>query len=370
MFRVDSRVEPLVDGQESFRRLVLDLDEARSVTLAGTPLGAHFTGLFIMDFPMVAGREDTKLSAYADAFVGNSGSILVLPDKIVNLRDPNVSTLRLAAILVLYALTDVLIFIIALESLPTDGRAAAILFFAVTGIAFALATLQLSETAFEKSQPALDVLNEGRPVPVAIYSRPPMTLDDNPLTPPTQLYSLEDDFNQPGFWHAKAQLVKRSATAGPESHVAFVGGIDVNPNRLDTPSHQISGPFHDVHARVSGPIVVDAFESFRERWEHDARAAYADTGTSRDCAGRCRLHAESEPPHRTHRTDVLRPAPWPAGAPDLCPQRRAHHLRDAHPRHRSSARSHLHRGSVPSRRTTSSSTRSWPPAVSAAGWSS
>ena len=270
MFRIDSRVEPLVDGQESFRRLVLDLDEARSVTLAGTPLGAHFTGLFIMDFPMVAGREDTKLSAYADAFVGNNGSILVLPDKIVNLRDPNVSTLRLAAILVLYALTDVLIFIIALESLPTDGRAAAILFFAVTGIAFALATLQLSETAFEKSQPALDALNEGRPAPVAIYSRPPMTLDDNPLTPPTQLYSLEDDFNQPGFWHTKAQLVKRSATAGPESHVAFVGGIDVNPNRLDTPSHQIAGPFHDVHARLSGPIVVDAFESFRERWEHDA----------------------------------------------------------------------------------------------------
>jgi phosphatidylserine/phosphatidylglycerophosphate/cardiolipin synthase-like enzyme len=270
MFRTGSRVEPLVDGQESFRRLALDLDEARSVTVGGTPLGAHFTGLFMMDFPLVAGRDDTKLSAYADAIVENGGSLLVLACKIINLRDPNVSTVRMAAILLLYALTDVGLFIIALESLPTDERAAVFLFFAVTGAAFALTAIQLSETAFEKSQPALDTLNEGRAMRIAIYSRPPMTFDDNPLTPPSQLYSLEQDFNQPGFWHTKAQLVKRSVTAGPESHVAYVGGIDVNPNRMDTPSHQISGPFHDVHARLSGPIVIDAFESFRERWEHDA----------------------------------------------------------------------------------------------------
>ena len=52
---------------------------APSARDAGDALGAHFTGLFIMDFPLVAGRDDTKLSAYANDIIANGGSILVLP---------------------------------------------------------------------------------------------------------------------------------------------------------------------------------------------------------------------------------------------------------------------------------------------------
>ncbi len=270
MFRAGSRVEPLIDGVATFDLLVRDLDDARRGLDAGEPLGGHFSGLFIMDFPMVRDREDTRLSAYADDIIANGGSLLVLPDKIVNLRDDDVPALRLAAILLLYALADAALLAIALKSLTTDERGAIFLFLAITGLALILAEVDLPISEFEASTSAVDRLNAGRAQPIAIFAKPPMTLDDNPLTPASKLYGLESQIDQFGFWHNKLQVVKRAATAEPDSHVAYVGGIDVNPNRLDTPSHQGSGPFHDVHARLTGPIAADVFESFRERWLRDA----------------------------------------------------------------------------------------------------
>jgi phosphatidylserine/phosphatidylglycerophosphate/cardiolipin synthase-like enzyme len=270
MFRTGSRIEPLVDGTETFRRLALDLDETRRGTDGGAPLGAHFTGLLIFDFPLIAGRDDTRLTVYANDALAHGGSMLVLADKFLNLADPDVFDVRRAAAVLLFLMADATLFASALGSLETDARGGIFLFFAVVGLTLVLTQVAVPDDAIEKSQPALDALNTDRDRPIAIYSRPPMTIDDNPLTPPSKLYSLEDTINQFGFWHGKAQLVRRAGTAGPESYVAFLGGIDINPNRLDTPSHQIASPYHDVHARVSGPIVADVFASFRERWEHDA----------------------------------------------------------------------------------------------------
>ena len=270
MFRVGSRVEPLVDGIATFARLAADLDDARRGKDNGEALGAHFTGLFMMDFPLVTGHDDTKLSAYATDILEAEGSLLVLACKILNLRDPDLSTLRLIACLLLVALTDVAIFVKLWDQLATDDHSTAILFLALWATGVALATVSIPEDIAEQSQDTLDTLNTGRAAPIAIYSRPPMTIDDNPLTPASKLYGLESDINQFGFWHGKAQMVKRAASGQPESHVAYLGGIDVNPNRVDTPSHQRGSPYHDVHARVTGPIVADVFESFRERWAHDA----------------------------------------------------------------------------------------------------
>ncbi|MEO7273228.1 MAG: phosphatidylserine/phosphatidylglycerophosphate/cardiolipin synthase family protein, partial [Vicinamibacterales bacterium] len=270
MFRTGSRIEPLVDGTETFRRLALDLDEARRGTDGGATLGAHFAGLLVFDFPLIPGRDDTRLTAYAEEVLRDGGSMLVLADKFLNLADASVFDLRRTAAVLLFLMTDATLFVAALSSLETDVRGAYFLFFAVVGLTLVLTQVDVPDDAIEKSQPTLDALNAGRDHPVAIYSRPPMTIDDNPLTPPSKLYSLENTINQFGFWHGKAQMVRRAGTAGAESYVAFVGGIDINPNRLDTPSHQKAGPYHDVHARLTGPIVADVFASFRERWEHDA----------------------------------------------------------------------------------------------------
>jgi phosphatidylserine/phosphatidylglycerophosphate/cardiolipin synthase-like enzyme len=276
MFRANSRVEPLVDGTETFRRLAEDLDLARRGEDNGVQLGAYFTGLKILDFPLVRGRDDTKLTAYAADILANGGSILVLPDKWLNLRDPNTETLRtVAAVLILTLTTGEMLFTVA-KSLKLDV-AGAVFTFTLVGASLGIALLVgIPEDEIEPSAGTISALNallpptEDTPRPIAIYSRPPMRLDDNPLTREPKLLSIENDIDQFGFWHDKVQLVRRSGEAAPDSHVAYVGGIDVNGNRLDTPSHQGASTYHDVHARLSGPIVADAFTSFVKRWELDA----------------------------------------------------------------------------------------------------
>jgi phosphatidylserine/phosphatidylglycerophosphate/cardiolipin synthase-like enzyme len=82
---------------------------------------------------------------------------------------------------------------------------------------------------------------------------------------PLDLERFVDKF---GSWHQKLQLIKRAAAQGAgEEFIAYTGGIDLNPNRMDTPGHQVNGPYHDVHARVTGPAVADLFRTWHERWE-------------------------------------------------------------------------------------------------------
>ena len=49
---------------------------------------------------------------------------------------------------------------------------------------------------------------------------------------------------------------------------ASLGGIDINPNRLDGPDHKPGGKrYHDVHCRIQGPAVADVTEAFLARWD-------------------------------------------------------------------------------------------------------
>lgn len=77
--------------------------------------------------------------------------------------------------------------------------------------------------------------------------------------------------------------------------VAFVGGLDLTDGRWDTPEHPLyrtlgkehacdfyngccsstarvgpRQPWHDIHARVEGPVVVDLVRNFVERWRKQA----------------------------------------------------------------------------------------------------
>jgi phosphatidylserine/phosphatidylglycerophosphate/cardiolipin synthase-like enzyme len=76
----------------------------------------------------------------------------------------------------------------------------------------------------------------------------------------------------------------RRATATGHEVVGYLGGMDLLPNRLDTPGHHGTAwrrpgdvsnvprvePYHDVHARITGPAAADIALSFARRWEFDA----------------------------------------------------------------------------------------------------
>ena len=61
--------------------------------------------------------------------------------------------------------------------------------------------------------------------------------------------------------HQKFLVVKGNNTA-----FAFCGGVDINPDRRDSPNHGAEGAFHDVHAKIEGPAVIDVLNTFIERW--------------------------------------------------------------------------------------------------------
>jgi len=47
-----------------------------------------------------------------------------------------------------------------------------------------------------------------------------------------------------------------------------LGGIDLNPNRLDGPEHKPDGRrYHDVHCRIQGPAVADVTEAFLQHYD-------------------------------------------------------------------------------------------------------
>ena len=84
---------------------------------------------------------------------------------------------------------------------------------------------------------------------IAIHARNPVRLRDNPLDLPALPFNLERISDHFGVWHNKAQFVKFQSAPGVTEHSAFVGGIDINENRLDTPGHNAASPYHDVHCR-------------------------------------------------------------------------------------------------------------------------
>jgi phosphatidylserine/phosphatidylglycerophosphate/cardiolipin synthase-like enzyme len=69
--------------------------------------------------------------------------------------------------------------------------------------------------------------------------------------------------------------------------VAFIGGIDIAPDRWDTPLHEESDRrqpelfegWHDVQAEVAGPAVGQLWDSFAERW-NDPRLPCFARGTA------------------------------------------------------------------------------------------
>jgi phospholipase D1/2 len=107
--------------------------------------------------------------------------------------------------------------------------------------------------------------------------------------------SLKTFLRTPGHWASiAADEKKRKFVAGaspetrafPASHhqkfccvdgqVAFCGGMDLTPLALDTPDHkrrrhpfkrgEFDLSWHDIQARIAGPVVDDIERAFRERW--------------------------------------------------------------------------------------------------------
>ncbi|HEX6104866.1 MAG TPA: hypothetical protein VFZ26_04740, partial [Gemmatimonadales bacterium] len=275
-YRAGSRVEPLVDGIATFQRLAADLRQA-----AGPEHGVYLAGWTFNRFPLDPAASDEDIVDVAERIAGAGGVVRVMCTKMVNLRDPDLPNTRALAIVVVTLLSDAALVKNVLANAhgkeSVDGRG--MFAFVVTpGIVFLIASLManhgdfqwLLDAMLETATDTIDAFNAAVPGS-AVFSSNPHRLADNPLadnlTQP--LWGMEGDADQFNVWHNKSQMVRRPPGGGENGWVGYLGGIDINRNRVDAPGHGVGGPYHDVHARVTGPVVRDVFVSFEERWRVD-----------------------------------------------------------------------------------------------------
>jgi phosphatidylserine/phosphatidylglycerophosphate/cardiolipin synthase-like enzyme len=271
-YRTGSRLEPLVDGTPTFKLLTSDLAKA-----AHPDHGAQLTGWAFNRF--ILDNEDGKdLVQIAETILGGGGKVCVLATRFLqDEQNFELASLQVKAITLLLAsigLGTPLFLLLQKEN--TEVRAFVLAQFIAVGAPIALGMLlgnvREIATFMEPSgelMNALNALTSGGPI--AIHSRNPVRLRDNPIGSsnlPFDIDVLTDHF---GVWHNKMQLVKFRDESNQTSFSAYIGGVDINANRVDTPSHNSPHMYHDVHSRVTGPAVRDAWISFNERWDFDRR---------------------------------------------------------------------------------------------------
>lgn len=96
-------------------------------------------------------------------------------------------------------------------------------------------------------------------------------------------FGVRWDRAEPGFCqHQKTWLID----AGEKSEIAFVGGINLNPNSMASPGHGGPNENHDIFVELSGPSAVDVHQNFVQRWNEASERLVRD--------GRWGRNAESD----------------------------------------------------------------------------
>jgi phosphatidylserine/phosphatidylglycerophosphate/cardiolipin synthase-like enzyme len=266
-FHRGSRVEPLIDGIPAFKSLVADLQRA-----AHPGHGAQLTGWAFNRFTLDEddGRDIIEI---ADAILEANGDVRLLATKFiqdeVKFDEFNDPILVIPALILWHAAvaTDLLAPLFMSHERPAFIIAGTAMGFTIAGLAPLVPRIV---AALETSSTVLGPMNDLTTGPdIAIHAYNPVRLRDNPVGSTDLPLNLDEVTDHFGVWHNKSQLVKLQNASGQTEHSAFVGGIDINVNRLDTPDHNAASPYHDVHCRLTGPVVRDAWLSFNERWNFD-----------------------------------------------------------------------------------------------------
>jgi phosphatidylserine/phosphatidylglycerophosphate/cardiolipin synthase-like enzyme len=284
--RPDSRLEPLVDGLASFGALLADLEAA-----TGQNEGGHFAGWAFNDFPLdPADPDQTMFTDVVRGLRGGEGARFLMDRYLVFRADAPTDTIDQLAVILLTAGVDVLLVLSALDVLDIDDRG--YLALGTIGLLGGLLAstigvaplLEKLEDKIDGSKDLAEVVN-GIKAGIALRARHPARFVDNALEVVNPLPLDPSQFVEGvGSWHQKFQVVRRAPDALGNRVVGYVGGIDMNRNRLDTPGHhgrayrppdQVSNvpspqAFHDVHARVTGPAAAEIAHRFARRWEFDS----------------------------------------------------------------------------------------------------
>jgi phosphatidylserine/phosphatidylglycerophosphate/cardiolipin synthase-like enzyme len=272
-WRANSHVEPIVDGTPYFTRLVPDLRSAKgggSARLAGW--------IFLNDpmkepWPLIPDQDDTELISLIRELNDNGADVRVIINKLLKVEQQSV--IEESKVVAAVAALALIIFIAKVKADPKFIR------LILLALGFSLLTIpvlddqtpQLLESAADLSAGTADAL-KGILVDNSVRSHNPVSVDDNPFLNGSLSFSTGGStsvtvhsFRQFGTFHQKLVVIQPAGNIPP---VGYLGGIDINSDRIDTPLHHAAAPFHDVQVRVTGPAVDDMATTFAERWARES----------------------------------------------------------------------------------------------------
>ncbi|HEX7681830.1 MAG TPA: phospholipase D-like domain-containing protein [Thermoanaerobaculia bacterium] len=271
-WRAGSSVEPIIDGNPYFARLVQDLRAAKpggKARLAGWVFLARPED----PWPLIPKDHSTELLKLAAELFNAQCDVRFLVNQLAQLELPATQQ-ALTKASVLVAIAGILSLGLGREPFPTTAGI-------ILGVgAFAdwmnsppaAQTLQDLINVSKSTIDALILIGSG----LAISSRNPVLVEDNPLVG-AQFVTLPllgggnitiNEIKHFGVYHQKMVVIESPAD-GP---VAYLGGIDLDYFRIDTPIHRAVAPFHDLQLRITGPAADDVSQTFAERYAFDAPA--------------------------------------------------------------------------------------------------
>jgi phosphatidylserine/phosphatidylglycerophosphate/cardiolipin synthase-like enzyme len=300
-----NRVEPLLDGLETFARLWEDLGPLRApetgasrVARDGTQLGVWMTGLVFQDFKLVPDVEASKFVDLVKTIDGHGYHARILAAKGFMFEGTESEEEQLLlAVALFFALAG-----IGMGSEVFGGLGFGLSDEAWTRLTLAavlllmLASTQFVDAISNKLDFSKDVLEALADDPatkgIALFSRYPARFSDNPAADyPAAVIEQLVAVERTGWHHMKIEVLAlpHPGEAAPPVYVAYLGGIDINKNRLDSWAHRWPPNYHDVHARVTGPAAADVFQTFYERWEDELDRMPAEEGPAAENA--CPRHS-------------------------------------------------------------------------------
>jgi phosphatidylserine/phosphatidylglycerophosphate/cardiolipin synthase-like enzyme len=118
---------------------------------------------------------------------------------------------------------------------------------------------------------------------LAVWTPYPAAFSDNPLVsmPFKVLGHTIDDFSHIGVYHQKFVNILRK----DKSFLSYLGGMDISPDRVDTPMHRVLHPFHDVQVKIQGSAALDVLTTFSERAKFYGTSSVITKPTSSDDSG-------------------------------------------------------------------------------------
>jgi phosphatidylserine/phosphatidylglycerophosphate/cardiolipin synthase-like enzyme len=262
-YTTGNRVDALVDGLDAYEKMYEDI---RAMPAAGTGRFFYLAGWRLALSLRLKGKEEaSRFLALMEDLVANNAEVRILLWDQFRMDSATLHATLAAAVTAL-----VTVGIVGMHLIPP----LAVIIWALMSLSMLGVPALAGSDSLQEFVSRLVESNEGA-VDDLIASGIKAFLDGKVRETRGNGFPVLYDFV--GTHHQKFSIIAR-----PGSAVAYCGGMDIWPDRLDDPGHFSPSPYHDLHTRIEGPAVADLVTTFRQRWDDQHPTDPANDGATEE----------------------------------------------------------------------------------------